>query len=76
MGKVTGDVQVSGEVGGAEVFQGLVGKDHTPSESVLRLIAFQNGDLMRRVLLLQQKSEVESRRPAADDGNFQPSLPI
>ena len=44
----------------------LIGKDDTPAEGVIGQIALDDRDGMRRVTLLHQKSEIQTRRAATD----------
>jgi hypothetical protein len=52
-------------VGLDQVAQGLVGKHHTPAKGVVRTIAFDHGDLVRRILLFHQQAEIQARRTAS-----------
>ena len=46
-----------------------VGEDDAPAERVVRPVALDHRDLMRRVLLLHQEGEIEAGRAAADTDN-------
>src|SRR3989440_892186 len=52
----------------AQGTQRLLRKDPPPAEGGIRWIAFRNQHFVGGVGLLGQQCEVESRRPAADDG--------
>ena len=53
-------------VGRLQVAERLVGEDDTPAERVVGLVALDDDDLVRWVLLLHQQREIETRRAAAD----------
>src|SRR2546426_2999932 len=67
-GKALRDLVVGLIIRVAQGTQRLLGKDHSPAEGGIRWIALRNEHLVGRVGLLGQKGEVESRRPAADNG--------
>ena len=50
----------------AQVVERLVGEHHAPAEGVVGAVALDDGDLVRRVVLLHQKAEVQAGRAAAD----------
>jgi len=53
-------------VGGLQVAERLVGEHHAPAERVVRPIALDHRDVMRRILLFHQQREVQAGGPAAD----------
>src|SRR5262249_51600117 len=53
-------------IAAAHVLHGGVGEDDAPAEGVVRPVALHDPDLVIRVHLLHQRSEVEAGRPAAD----------
>ena len=56
-------------VGLAQRAERLVRKDHAPAEGIAGAVALQHRDLVRGVLLLHQKREIEPGRAAADAGD-------
>lgn len=69
--EVGGDCAEGRLVGGAEVLQGLVGEDDSPSEGIVSAIPFEDGDVVGGICLFQQECGVEAGRSAADDDDFQ-----
>jgi hypothetical protein len=53
-------------VGRDEVRERLVGEYDAPTERVVRPVAFDDDDAVRRILLLHQQGEVQAGGPAAD----------
>ncbi len=53
-------------VGALQVAQRLVGEDHAPAEGVVRPVALDHRDVVRRVLPLHQQGEIQAGRAAAD----------
>ena len=53
-------------IGRLQVAQGLVREHHAPAEGVVRLVALDHRDLVRRILLFHQQREIQARGAAAD----------
>src|SRR6266571_5991973 len=68
--KVSCDFGVRYFIGCAQVGESLAGKDDTPAKRIVRPVAFMDRDVVRRIALLHQDREVQSRRSAADDVDF------
>ena len=49
-----------------QVVQGLVAQHHAPAKSVVGAVALDHGDLVRRVLLLHEQSEIQTSGPTAN----------
>jgi hypothetical protein len=62
-------------VGSNEVAERLVGEHDAPAERVIRPVALDDDDIVRRILLLHQDAEVEAGRPAADAHDVHSSPP-
>ena len=60
------DLRRARRVGRLQVAERLVGEDDAPAEGVVGLVALDDADAVRRVLLLHQQREVEAGRAAAD----------
>ncbi len=60
------DVSAGHRVGRTQVAQRLVGKDHAPAEGVVGPVAFDDADVVRRVLQLHQQGEVQAGRATTD----------
>jgi hypothetical protein len=56
-------------IGFAQRSERLVGKDHTPAKGIAGAVALQYRDLVRGVLLLHQKREIQAGRAAAYAGD-------
>ncbi len=56
------DLRRGGRVGRLQVAERLVGEDDAPAEGVVGLVALDDDDPVRRVLLLHQQREVQARR--------------
>jgi hypothetical protein len=54
--------------------EGLVGKYHTPTESIVCSVAFVDSDLMTGLLFLHQQRKIQPSWAATDTGNFEWSL--
>ena len=67
VGEVGGDRAERRLVGGAEVLERLVGEHDAPPERAVRAVALDDGDVVRRVRLLEQQRGVQPCRSAADD---------
>jgi hypothetical protein len=57
-------------VGRHQVAQRLVGKHHAPAESVVRPVALEHHDTVRRVLLFHQQGEIQAGGAAADTNDI------
>ena len=57
-----------------EVVERLVGEDHAPPEGVVRAVALEDGDLIRRIAELHADREIQSRRTAAEACRLHASL--
>ena len=57
-------------IGLADVLQGLVGEHHAEAEGVLEPVPLVDGDLVARVVALEQDGEIEAGGPRADDRDF------
>ena len=57
-------------VGALQGRQRLVREHHAPAEGVASAVALEHGDLMRRVALLHQQGQVQTRRAGTDAGDF------
>src|SRR5262249_48911384 len=74
--EVDGDVVPIGEMGAhrfgalrvvrGEIGERFVGQDHAPAEGVVRPVALDDGDLMRRIAQFHGNREIEPGRPAAE----------
>ena len=56
-------------VGGLQVLQGLVAEHHAPAKGVVGAVAFDHGDLVRRVLLLHEQREIQASGATANAQN-------
>src|SRR5260370_37976175 len=68
--KVPGDFRVRRFVGRAQIAQRPSGKNHAPTERVIRPVTFVDCDVMRGIGLLHQDGKIHSGRAAADDFDF------
>ena len=66
VGEVAGDALVGWRIGLGECIQSLIGEHHAEPERVVRTVALDDRDLVRRVGLLHQDGEKKSRRPSTD----------
>jgi hypothetical protein len=57
------DLRRARRVGRLQVAERLVGEDDAPAEGVVGLVALDDADAVRRVLLLHQQREVEAGGP-------------
>ncbi len=55
--------------------QRIVGQDDAPAKGVIRAVAFQHRDLMRRVAQLHRDGEIQTCRTAAEAQNLHPPCP-
>ena len=60
-----GSVRISG----LQVLQGLIAEHHAPAEGVVGAVAFDHGDLVRRVLLLHEQREIQTSGATANAQN-------
>lgn len=65
--EIAGDRAKCWLVGDAKVLKCLIREHDTPPECVVRLVALEDRDVMRRIRLLEEQRRVESCRSAADD---------
>jgi len=65
--EVLGEPFIKRGVGVLDASKGLVGKDDAESKSVVRGISLPDFDLVIWIQQLDQRRQVEARRPAADD---------
>jgi len=65
--KVFGEPLIESGVGLLDASESLVGKDDTEPKCVVSGVSLPDLDLMLRVQQLDQRRQVEPRRPAADD---------
>ena len=57
-------------VPGAHVVHGRVGEHHAPAKGVVRAVALNHRDVMRRIALLHQQAKVQASRPSTNTDNF------
>src|SRR5471030_3297121 len=61
-----GDLGGGCRIGGGDVAERLVGEHDAPAEGVVRLVALDDADAVRRILQLHQDDEEQTGRAAAD----------
>src|SRR5436309_2901347 len=60
------DLGMRFRIGVGEIAERLIGKHDTPAERVVGTIAFDDGDVVAAVDLLQQQREIKAGGPSAD----------
>jgi hypothetical protein len=65
--KVFGEPLIESRVGVLDATESFVGKDDTEPKRVVSGVSLPDLDLVVRVQQLDQRRQVEPRRPAADD---------
>jgi hypothetical protein len=58
-----------------DAVEGPVGEDHAEPEGVVGTVAFEHGDLGRRVSAAHQRGEEQSAGAASGDGDAHPQAP-
>ena len=66
-GEMGGNGGVRLGIGGLKVAKGLLGEDHPPTEGIVRPVALQDGNPVRRIGLFHQQGEVEPGGTTPED---------
>ena len=67
VGEVVADRLRADRIVAGQILERLVGQHDAPAERVVRLVALDDGDLVRRITRLQRDREIEAPRPASEN---------
>jgi hypothetical protein len=76
VGEVFADPGGAHRVVGGEIVERLVRQNDAPAERVVRPVALETGDLVRRIAALHRDREVEAGRTGAEDSNLHRDPPV